>query len=163
MSSLSSHLLSSHSSSSSGHPSHPQLVQSNSGVYHPAMHGNFSTFGSSSRMPNPNFFPGPNTSFGSPLTGDSSFQDVSLATAQHIATLQAKLDKRLGPEYISQRPGGGGTLKSWSNESLFLPLTSMLKGPNLPTSKAGKPSTSQTRCLDSTDGPLLSLPSPSTL
>jgi DNA repair and recombination protein RAD52 len=30
-------------------------------------------------------------------------------SAQEIATLQAKLDRQLGPEYISDRPGAGGT------------------------------------------------------
>ncbi|KAI1794406.1 recombination protein Rad52 [Ganoderma leucocontextum] len=34
--------------------------------------------------------------------------DLSEESAKKIATLQAKLDKRLGPEYISQRPGPGG-------------------------------------------------------
>lgn len=34
--------------------------------------------------------------------------DLSNETAKRIATLQAKLDKKLGPEYISQRPGPGG-------------------------------------------------------
>ena len=29
-------------------------------------------------------------------------------TAKEIATLQARLDKKLGPEYISARPGAGG-------------------------------------------------------
>jgi len=29
-------------------------------------------------------------------------------TAQEIATLQSRLNKQLGPEYISQRPGNGG-------------------------------------------------------
>ena len=29
-------------------------------------------------------------------------------TAQEIATLQSRLDKQLGPEYISTRPGAGG-------------------------------------------------------
>ncbi|KAH0835884.1 hypothetical protein J3R83DRAFT_9764 [Lanmaoa asiatica] len=38
------------------------------------------------------------------LTEDST-------TAKNIATLQAKLNKKLGPEYISQRPGPGGGLK----------------------------------------------------
>lgn len=33
---------------------------------------------------------------------------ISEETAKKIATLQAKLDKKLGPEYISQRPGPGG-------------------------------------------------------
>ncbi|KAG9313572.1 hypothetical protein JVU11DRAFT_5901 [Chiua virens] len=36
-----------------------------------------------------------------PLSDDST-------TAKNIATLQAKLNKKLGPEYISQRPGPGG-------------------------------------------------------
>ncbi|KAG1776302.1 Rad52/22 family double-strand break repair protein-domain-containing protein [Suillus placidus] len=34
--------------------------------------------------------------------------DMSDDTAIKIATLQAKLNKKLGPEYISQRPGPGG-------------------------------------------------------
>jgi DNA repair and recombination protein RAD52 len=34
--------------------------------------------------------------------------DLSQETAQRIAILQAKLDKKLGPEYISQRPGPSG-------------------------------------------------------
>ena len=29
-------------------------------------------------------------------------------TAQQVATLQSRLDKQLGPEYISTRPGAGG-------------------------------------------------------
>jgi len=33
---------------------------------------------------------------------------VSEYTAQEIATLQSRLDKQLGPEYISSRPGAGG-------------------------------------------------------
>ncbi|KIM20420.1 hypothetical protein M408DRAFT_82031, partial [Serendipita vermifera MAFF 305830] len=32
----------------------------------------------------------------------------ALRTAQQIATLQAKLNQKLGPEYISQRPGPSG-------------------------------------------------------
>lgn len=39
----------------------------------------------------------------------SSFNmDMSMQTAQRIATLQAKLDRKLGPEYVSTRPGPGG-------------------------------------------------------
>ncbi|KAL4079529.1 Rad52 22 double-strand break repair protein [Scleroderma citrinum] len=34
--------------------------------------------------------------------------DPSEETATKIATLQAKLNKKLGPEFISQRPGPGG-------------------------------------------------------
>lgn len=33
---------------------------------------------------------------------------ISEYTAQEIATLQARLDRKLGPEYISSRPGAGG-------------------------------------------------------
>ncbi|KLO09402.1 Rad52 22 double-strand break repair protein [Schizopora paradoxa] len=33
---------------------------------------------------------------------------MSTATASKIAELQAKLNKKLGPEFISQRPGPGG-------------------------------------------------------
>ncbi|KAF8439049.1 DNA repair protein Rad52/59/22 [Boletus edulis BED1] len=44
----------------------------------------------------------PHTLFGfTPLSEDSN-------TSKQIATLQAKLNKKLGPEYISQRPGPGG-------------------------------------------------------
>ncbi|GAB7344937.1 hypothetical protein MBLNU457_3370t1 [Dothideomycetes sp. NU457] len=35
-------------------------------------------------------------------------QRVTEYTAQDIATLQSRLDKQLGPEYISSRPGAGG-------------------------------------------------------
>jgi DNA repair and recombination protein RAD52 len=37
-----------------------------------------------------------------------SFQDISDATTIKICALQAKLNQKLGPEYISQRPGPGG-------------------------------------------------------
>ncbi|KAI0631152.1 Rad52 22 double-strand break repair protein [Trametes polyzona] len=51
-----------------------------------------------------------NSSFGSQQSffSDTSFAEVSEESAKKIATLQAKLDKKLGPEYISQRPGPGG-------------------------------------------------------
>ncbi|EPT00620.1 hypothetical protein FOMPIDRAFT_1122209 [Fomitopsis schrenkii] len=39
---------------------------------------------------------------------DTTLVDLSDESAKKIATLQAKLNKRLGPEYISQRPGPGG-------------------------------------------------------
>lgn len=43
----------------------------------------------------------------------SSFmsEEMSEATAKKIASLQAKLNQKLGPEYISQRPGPGGGQK----------------------------------------------------
>ncbi|KAI9067878.1 hypothetical protein FKP32DRAFT_1562891 [Trametes sanguinea] len=51
-----------------------------------------------------------NTSFGTQPSffSEPSFVDVSEESARKIAALQAKLDKKLGPEYISQRPGPGG-------------------------------------------------------
>ena len=44
------------------------------------------------------------------LKSESSFfdSDFSDATTHKIAALQAKLNQKLGPEYISQRPGPGG-------------------------------------------------------
>ncbi|OQE21339.1 hypothetical protein PENSTE_c012G07468 [Penicillium steckii] len=39
---------------------------------------------------------------------DEPQRRMSEYTAQDIATLQARLDKKLGPEYISSRPGAGG-------------------------------------------------------
>src|SRR5947207_5320904 len=45
-------------------------------------------------------------------TAANPFEDarprLSEYTAQEIATLQSRLDKRLGPEYISSRPGAAG-------------------------------------------------------
>jgi hypothetical protein len=38
-------------------------------------------------------------------------EQQALKTANAIATLQAKLNQKLGPEYISQRPGPGGGIK----------------------------------------------------
>jgi len=35
-------------------------------------------------------------------------KEISAYTAREIATLQAKLDQQLGPEFISSRPGAGG-------------------------------------------------------
>ena len=42
------------------------------------------------------------------LGTDQSYAELSEASALKIAELQAKLDRKLGPEYISQRPGPGG-------------------------------------------------------
>ncbi|KAH9922507.1 recombination protein Rad52 [Fomitopsis serialis] len=39
---------------------------------------------------------------------DTTLVDLSDESAKKIATLQAKLNRKLGPEYISQRPGPGG-------------------------------------------------------
>lgn len=50
----------------------------------------------------------PNTSMANSTFFPMPTQEVSEATAIQIADLQAKLDRKLGPEYISTRPGGGG-------------------------------------------------------
>ncbi|KAF9077439.1 hypothetical protein BDP27DRAFT_1442092 [Rhodocollybia butyracea] len=42
------------------------------------------------------------------VDGDTSSMNLSKATAIKIASLQAKLNRQLGPEYISTRPGPGG-------------------------------------------------------
>jgi DNA repair and recombination protein RAD52 len=47
-------------------------------------------------------------SFADASSASHTFYEVSEATAAKIAALQAKLDQKLGPEYISQRPGPGG-------------------------------------------------------
>lgn len=55
-----------------------------------------------------------------------SFMDMSQATAQKIATLQAKLNQKLGPEYVSQRPGmGGGPKLTYAEVSRELALAGM--------------------------------------
>jgi DNA repair and recombination protein RAD52 len=56
------------------------------------------------------FAPGMHGSFREHSSFDTqpSFLDVSEATATRIAELQAKLDRKLGPEFVSQRPGPGG-------------------------------------------------------
>ena len=46
-------------------------------------------------------------SFGS-QSGFNPNDSISEDTAKKIASLQAKLNQKLGPEYISQRPGPGG-------------------------------------------------------
>lgn len=44
--------------------------------------------------------------------GENPFEEperrLSEYTAKQIATLQARLDRKLGPEYISSRPGAAG-------------------------------------------------------
>jgi DNA repair and recombination protein RAD52 len=61
----------------------------------PSMHGSFQY------MP----------SFASAADESSATMDMSVASAQKIAQLQALLDRKLGPEYISTRPGPGGNQK----------------------------------------------------
>ena len=58
-----------------------------------------------------------NDKSGQPNPFDPQMPSVTRASAREIATLQAKLDKQLGPEYISERPGAGGSkvhyLEAW--------------------------------------------------
>ena len=75
-------------------PLNSSIVTHESMSFNPAMHGtplaqqSFSLFGS-----------------------QPSFADISEETAKKIASLQAKLNQKLGPEFISQRPGPGGGMK----------------------------------------------------
>uniref|UniRef100_A0A8H8CKG5 Uncharacterized protein n=1 Tax=Psilocybe cubensis TaxID=181762 RepID=A0A8H8CKG5_PSICU len=87
--SLSNHLINSHYPDS---PFNSSIVSHGPMSFNPMMHGtpyaqqSFSLFNSQS------------------FANDS----ISEETAKKIAILQAKLDRKLGPEYISQRPGPGG-------------------------------------------------------
>jgi len=73
------------------------LVQtSDNAFFDPTMHGNF----------------GKSVADMSFMSSMSGSQEMSEATANQIAMLQAKLDKKLGPEYVSQRPGNGG-MRIW--------------------------------------------------
>jgi DNA repair and recombination protein RAD52 len=78
------------------HPNNPlnsSIVSNGPMSFNPSMHGtpyaqqSFSFFGSEPSFAN---------------------DSISEETARRIATLQVKLDQKLGPEYISQRPGPGG-------------------------------------------------------
>jgi DNA repair and recombination protein RAD52 len=74
------------------------ILTSGSISFNPQMHGT-SNSGNQSMV---------DTSFS--FKSEPSFFDSGLsdATTHKIAALQAKLNQRLGPEYISQRPGPGG-------------------------------------------------------
>ncbi|KAF9239837.1 hypothetical protein BU15DRAFT_46348 [Melanogaster broomeanus] len=75
----------------SGQPCTPNIITSGAMTFDSRMHG----YGTPS-TPTP-LFGGP---FGNTMVSEDS--------ATRIATLQAKLNKKLGPEFISQRPGPGG-------------------------------------------------------
>jgi DNA repair and recombination protein RAD52 len=45
------------------------------------------------------------------LDPQASYMETTQATIRKIALLQEKLNKKLGPEFISQRPGPGGNQK----------------------------------------------------
>ena len=80
-------------------PSTPTIVTSGAMSFDARAHGTPAP----SLAPPPFFSPSlPHAGFGfTPFSEDST-------TFKQIATLQAKLNKKLGPEYISQRPGPGG-------------------------------------------------------
>lgn len=97
--SFSGHLLNSYNShlqfrAPFGQPIHG-LTTTGAMSFNSQMHGSFSSYPS---------FIDPNSSVNMSI-------DVSEDTARKMATLQAKLNKKLGPEYISQRPGPGGGMK----------------------------------------------------
>ncbi|RMZ88534.1 hypothetical protein DV736_g4227, partial [Chaetothyriales sp. CBS 134916] len=75
------------------HPQHPWLVSA----------GGDGTIGDQHRPQ----AAAPANPFDEPALGDKK-QHVSEYTAVEIATLQSRLDKQLGPEYISSRSGPGG-------------------------------------------------------
>ncbi len=77
-------------------------------------------------------------------TGDDEFgtHQPDGFTAVQISTLQARLDRQLGPEYISHRPGAGGSRVH----------VSVLTAKRPSTLKDGGLFSLQMRCLGSTDG-----------
>jgi len=76
--------------------------------YNAAIHGNFNTYPSFSNSPSHSQQPQPPVGSGyNPNIPQQADVDLSVHTAQQIATLQAKLDKKLGPEFISRRLGPG--------------------------------------------------------
>lgn len=116
MSGLSAHLLNAHAGLVNRrlHPEFSDTTNVNQHIisgemsYHPGMHGAFAAAPSFSQASQyPGYSANASTSSG-PLVQLPGYMDLSAQTAQQISTLQAKLDKKLGPEYISQRPGPGG-------------------------------------------------------
>lgn len=70
-------------------------------------HGEDVTLGSPTMHPGDQHLPHNDKSGQSnPFTPQTT--SITRMSAQEIATLQAKLDRQLGPEYISERPGAGG-------------------------------------------------------
>lgn len=57
-------------------------------------------------------------------------QRISVWTAQEIATLQSRLDKKLGPEYISSRQGPGGGKLHYITAEKLIQLTNEVFGFN---------------------------------
>jgi hypothetical protein len=102
----------------------PNLVISGPMSYNASMHGNCNAYPSfsHSQQSQPLFGSGYHANPPQHTTAIANV-DLPAQTAQQIATLQAKLGKRLGPEYISQRPGPGGQgrLSSWKVGRLSTP------------------------------------------
>ena len=127
--SFSGHLLTSYSAAQSlrppfGQPAHDIAIHGPMS-FSPHMHGTF----------------GMQSSF----LQDNSFSEMSEDSARKIASMQAKLNKKLGPEYISQRPGPGGGPKLTYAEGapstcLNLTVTKLRAG------QAGRSSTLRTKC-----------------
>jgi Rad52/22 family double-strand break repair protein len=69
-----------------------------------------------SGQPNPYTPPNPHT--------------LSRTTAQQIASLQARLDRQLGPEFISDRPGANGTRVQYLEAWKLINLTNEIFGFN---------------------------------
>ncbi|RDB30685.1 DNA repair and recombination protein rhm52 [Hypsizygus marmoreus] len=80
-------------------PESPHIVTSGAMSFNSQMHG--TPFTGNYSMTDSSFsFNSPQQSFFNP--------ELSEATTLKVAALQAKLNQKLGPEYISQRPGPGG-------------------------------------------------------
>jgi hypothetical protein len=113
MTSFTSHLLNVHTSTSappfsSQPPSRNEItIASNNTMYNASMHGNFAAQPAFSAP----FQPQPQPQPPSFMQGDGGRDmNVSLASAKKMEELQGKLNMRLGPEFVSQRPGpSGGT------------------------------------------------------
>lgn len=58
------------------------------------------------------------------------FQDISDATTIKVNALQAKLNQKLGPEYISQRPGPGGSKLTYAEGWKIINLANEVFGFN---------------------------------
>lgn len=74
-------------------PTSSQLSIHGALAFAPDMHGTFTSQSASDATADP---------------ACPQYMSLSMEGARRIATLQAKLDKKPGPEFISQRPGPGG-------------------------------------------------------
>ena len=73
-------------------------------------------------------------------------------TAQEIATLQSRLNKQLGPEYISQRPGNGGGRVAYLEGNKAIALANEVFGFNGWSSSLGQVQIDYVRLFFSEDG-----------